>query len=179
MYYGTIPEEEATFEFTRNAVDEVTYTTGQALLTERAVKPGVIFIGKMALRNLTPSELKLILYTLASIDRLGAVQTHFGRVKPIILGLIGSHHEIGSGYEIVSQILTEGLKGEKEILSRAREIVEALGKKYSAKTVVQELLEEIVLKADIKTICEEAWKDAEAKKKALDEASGIAKKQST
>ncbi|RLE80832.1 MAG: type I-D CRISPR-associated protein Cas7/Csc2 [Thermoprotei archaeon] len=175
VYYGTIPEEEATFEFTRNAVDEITHTTGQALLTERAVKPGVIFIGKMALRNLTPSELKLVLYTLASLDRLGAVQTHFGRIKPIILGLIGAHYEIGSGYEIVSQILADGLKEEDKILAKARELIKEVGAKYGGTTVVQEALEDIVLKADIKTICDEAWKDAQKKKKELDEVSGVSK----
>ncbi len=171
VYYATVREEEATYTFTRNAVDEATYTTEQALLQDRAVKPGTVFLGKIALKNLTPAELKLVLYSIASLERIGAVVTHFGRVKTRIIGLIGSMYEVGSGYEAVKELLgiKEPVRGYAEIVKNwAKETPGAVG-------IIVEGLEDLVRKTiDLRETVEDAWSHARVKREVLEKAAGKA-----
>ncbi len=169
VYYATIREEEASYTFTRNAVDEARHITGQALLQDRAVKPGIYFLGKIALKNLTPAELGLVLYSIASLDRIGAVVTHFGRVKTYIVGLIGSDHEVGSGYEAVRQLL-----GSSEPLRSYAEYVRRLfGDTPGSIGIVQDGLADLIIKTiDLAKTVKDAWNDAKKKRERIEEIAG-------
>jgi len=161
VYYATIPEGESVIKITRNAVDEATYTTGQALFEELAVKPGVIFVGKLALKNLTPAEFKLVLYSLASIDRVGAVQTHFGRVSIRIPGIIASNYEVGSGYEAALRILSQGVREEKDISGMYTEYIKWLAENHTVGVaVVAESIRDIILRENFESIAKSVWSDA-------------------
>ena len=165
VYYAVVREEDATFTFTRNAVDEALHVTGQALLQDRAVKPGVLFVGKIALKNLTWNELLLVLYSLATIDRLGAVQTHFGRVAVEIAGLIAAPYEVGSGYEAALKILSSAPKTPEEALTIYKGYIREIGKAtpYAKYCISSGIAETVRREADLKNIAREAWSDAKAK----------------
>ncbi len=178
VYYATIREEESTFTFTRNAVDEALKITGQALLQDRAVKPGTIFIGKIALKNLTWNEFLLVMNALLSIDRLGAVQTHFGRVKITLTGLIASPYEVGSGYEVALKILATGKKDEASIKSIYKEYIRELGESTpdSTYTVVEDLGDIILRGSNLEEVVVNAWNDAKTKREEIEKLFGGEKK---
>ncbi len=165
VYYAVMREEDATFTFTRNAVDEALHVTGQALLQDRAVKPGVLFVGKIALKNLTWNELLLVLYSLATIDRLGAVQTHFGRVAVEIAGLIAAPYEVGSGYEAALKILSSAPKTPEEALTTYKGYIREIGKAtpYAKYCISSGIAETVRREAVLKDIVKKAWSDAKAK----------------
>ncbi len=178
VYYATSREEDSTYTFTRNAVDEALHVTGQALLQERAVKPGTLFVGKIALKNLTINELLLVLYSIVSIDRLGATQTHFGRVEIDIAGIIAGLFEAGSGYEAASKILASSPKDLGDVVKIYKEYIADLGGKtpYSIYTVSAGLKDMILREMDLKRIVMDAWNDANTKLKAIEKLVGGGKK---
>ena len=131
--------------------------------------PGTLFVGKIALKNLTPAETKLTLYSIASIDRLGARQTHFGRVKMRIAGIIGHKYELGSGYELALRALRTNARTLNQLYKVISSYLDELSKTYGASAIVQRGIEDIVMRVDLEAIIKEAWNDAVTRKRILDE----------
>ena len=105
--------KSAVAELTHNKVGEGVSYTGQSLYTERHVIPGVVFIGKIVLCDVTETEAEAIINTLAHVSRLGGRESIYGSVKTIILGVKGGYYESLSSYDVVKEIL-EKHKGKLE-----------------------------------------------------------------
>ncbi|RKY63641.1 MAG: type I-D CRISPR-associated protein Cas7/Csc2, partial [Candidatus Latescibacterota bacterium] len=91
-------------DYTANAVDEKTFTTGQALMTKIFVPAGEKFRGVITLRDPTPEMVSIIIDNLQRMARLGAETRDWGKVKTTILGFIYSDRE-----EISSMDLLESM----------------------------------------------------------------------
>ncbi len=103
--FATRQYKDAVVELTHNRVGDGVSYTGQSLFSEPHVLPGVVFIGKIALYDVTEKELKLVLSALADITRIGAGETKYGRVKTVILGVKGGSRETLSSYEVARHLL--------------------------------------------------------------------------
>ena len=122
IYLATTPESRSVVIRTFNAVDEVTHTTyiqaeGErtgALFRLSLIREGTLFVGKIALKDLSPAEFALALYSLAVTTRIGGVKSDFGKVKIIIPAIALCDHEVSSGYEVFGK--TKGLDNVSEVV---------------------------------------------------------------
>ncbi len=163
-YFGLCPSKLCVTRRTFNAVDDVTKTTymeGEntttgALFTLSLVEPGTVFVGKLAVRDVSPAELLLTLYSLAKVDRIGGRVTHFGRVKVHIPAITFDYMEKGAGYEVA-----KALVGDKKVdletainkvVEHARGVV-----KVEKRDLADELRN--LGEDELNTIVEQAWKD--------------------
>lgn len=103
--YGTVKYEKAVEDLTHTKVGDGVSYTGRALFEESHVVPGVVFIGKLAMYDVTKKEAKLILSTLSSITRMGGGETKYGALQVIILGLKAGSRETISSYDIARYVL--------------------------------------------------------------------------
>ena len=162
VYYGVIPSAASVTERTGNAVDEATYTTGQALFTTRPILPGTIFVGKIAMHDLTPSEFLLTLFSIATTPRIGARQTCNGKIRIDIPAMILSNHEKGSGYELCKQILQKYEKpGLEEVIQEVNDYVQRIGRNSVVITSrdLADRLRTLPL-SDLDEVIIGAWRDA-------------------
>ena len=102
--FAFLDQEKSVAEYTHNKVSDGVSWTGQSLYEEKHVVPGTVFIGKVALEDVTETELKAFLATLASIDRLGGRERVFGGVRIHLLGIKGGSHEIVSALELSKEL---------------------------------------------------------------------------
>ncbi|MEM0205232.1 MAG: type I-D CRISPR-associated protein Cas7/Csc2 [Nitrososphaerota archaeon] len=109
--FATTAYEKAVSEMTHNKVGDGVSYTGMALFEEQHVLPGVCFIGKVVLNDVTMMEAKLVLSSLTTITRMGAGETKFGSVQTILLGLKAGKYETISSYDVVRKVLDQS-KGE-------------------------------------------------------------------
>lgn len=109
--FATTIYEKAVSDMTHNKVGDGVSYTGMALFGEPHVLPGVCFIGKIVLNDVTMREAKLVLSSLTTITRMGAGETKFGSVQTFLLGLKAGRHETISSYDIVKKVLIQS-KGE-------------------------------------------------------------------
>ncbi|MEM4972051.1 MAG: type I-D CRISPR-associated protein Cas7/Csc2 [Sulfolobales archaeon] len=119
--FGTATYEAAVAELTHNKVGDGVSYTGMSLYQESHVLPGVVFIGKLAMYDVTELEAKLVLSSLSSISRMGGGETKYGSVQVIILGLNASDRETVSSYDItryVIQKIEEKLAPSEEEIKR-------------------------------------------------------------
>jgi len=126
LYPATAPSSMITGFRTHNAPDDVTKTTGQALITIRYVRAGSIFVGKLSYYDVSLNELILLLATLAKVPRIGAMWADYGRVRIHIPAILFADQEVGSGYEIAEKILDKELpKNNNKPLSleRVKEVI--------------------------------------------------------
>ncbi|MEM3426563.1 MAG: type I-D CRISPR-associated protein Cas7/Csc2 [Thermoproteota archaeon] len=115
--FATVPYEKGVVELTHNkASDGVSYT-GRSLYEESHIMPGVVFVGKLAMYDVTEREAKLVLHSLSTISRIGGSETKYGSVQVIIVGLRAGDRETISSYDIARHILekTGGALVEPEI----------------------------------------------------------------
>ncbi|MCW1292235.1 MAG: type I-D CRISPR-associated protein Cas7/Csc2 [Candidatus Rehaiarchaeum fermentans] len=108
--FGTTTYKDAVVELTHNKVGDGVSYTGMSLFQESHVVSGVVFIGKLAMYDVTELEAKLVLSSLSSISRMGGGETKYGSVQVIILGLNASDRETISSYDITRYVIqkTEG-----------------------------------------------------------------------
>ncbi|MFP3190141.1 MAG: type I-D CRISPR-associated protein Cas7/Csc2 [Thermoproteota archaeon] len=112
LYFSTLPENKSVVVRTFNAVDETTHTTyiptgGErtgALFRLSLIKAGTIFVGKVAIKDLSPAEFLLSLYSLVNTTRIGGVKSDFGKIKVIIPAITLCEHEVSSGYDIFTKV---------------------------------------------------------------------------
>jgi CRISPR type I-D-associated protein Csc2 len=97
----SLQEVKDVFTFTANAVDEIDYTTGQALMTTVAVPPETEFLGIVTIKDPTPEIIAIIVDNLKRIKRIGASNREWGRCEITILGYRLSDRENVSVYELV------------------------------------------------------------------------------
>ncbi|MEM1631806.1 MAG: type I-D CRISPR-associated protein Cas7/Csc2 [Thermofilum sp.] len=103
--YAVTAYEKAVVDLTHTKVGDGLSYTGRALFEEPHVLPGVVFIGKLVLYDLTEREAKLVLAALSSISRLGAGETKYGSVQTLLLGIKGGSYESISAYDIARHII--------------------------------------------------------------------------
>jgi len=134
VYLSTLPEKRSVVIRTFNAVDEVTHTTfiqtegarTGALFRLSLIRVGTPFVGKIAMKDLSPAEFVLSLYTLVNTTRLGGIKSDFGKVRIIIPAIALCDHEVSSGYEIFEKV--KGIDNVSEIVRKINEHVKAFEK---------------------------------------------------
>jgi len=134
VYLSTLPEERSVVIRTFNAVDEVTHTTFMqtegartgALFRLSLIRVGTPFVGKIAMKDLSPAEFVLSLYALVNTTRLGGIKSDFGKVRIIIPAIALCDHEVSSGYEIFEKV--KGIDNVSEIVRKINEHVKAFEK---------------------------------------------------
>jgi len=94
-------------EVTHNKVSDGVSYTGQSLYADMHVVPGVVFVGKLAMYDLTEEEEKAILDSLSSISRMGGGETKYGSVKIVILGCKDGDRETLSSYDVMREMMKE------------------------------------------------------------------------
>jgi|GEM_PF-610757 len=167
LYPATAPSSMITGFRTHNALDDITKTTGQALITIRYVRAGSIFVGKLAYYDISLNELVFLLATLAKIPRIGAMWSDYGRVRIHIPAILFADQEAGSGYEIAKRILTEelpkndnkplSLEKVKEVVANYAEELKELGYLYADRELGDRLF--MLDRAKMKDIVLNAWVD--------------------
>ena len=161
-YFGLCPSKLCVVRRTFNAVDDVTKTTimegGEtgALFTLSLVEPGTVFVGKLALRDMSAAELLLTLHSLAKVDRIGGRVTHFGKVKVHIPAVTFDEFEIGSGYEVAKALVGDRKVDLEEAINKVTEV--AKGRVVVRKRDLADELRGLGTE-ELDAITEEAWKD--------------------
>ena len=173
-YFGLCPSKLCVVRRTFNAVDDVTKTTymGEekvetgALFSLSLVEPGTVFVGKIALRDMSPAELLLTLHSIAKVDRIGGRVTHFGRVKVHIPVITFDYAEKGSGYEVAKALVGDRKVSLEEVINKVVE--SASGKAKVTKRDLADKLRELG-DDELNKIVEDAWKDSLRFKASIEE----------
>jgi CRISPR-associated protein Csc2 len=165
VHLSTLPEKRSVVIRTFNAVDEVTHTTfiqtegarTGALFRLSLIRVGTPFVGKIAMKDLSPAEFVLSLYTLVNTTRLGGIKSDFGKVRIIIPAIALCDHEVSSGYEIFEKV--KGIDNVSEIVRKINDHVKAF-EKEGCKVFTSEdfstKIKEVVSK-NVHDIIKEAW----------------------
>jgi len=182
LYVASVPSEKVISTTTFIAVDDIGKTTyrPEAPETQRTgalyqftlIEPGTLFVGKIAVKDVTCAELLLVLTALARTTRVGGRVTHFGEIKVHIPAILFSKFEIGSGYEIANSIVGKH-GGEKVSLETVlNELGQYVTKFENLGTLVQDrgLADKLraLTEQETDAIILEAWKDTLVYKKSLD-----------
>ena len=133
LYPATAPSSMITGFRTHNAPDDITKTTGQALITIRYIRAGSVFVGKLSYYDISLNELVFLLATLVRIPRIGAMWSDYGRIRIHVPAVLFADQEAGSGYEIAERILSEELpKNDNKPLSleRVKEVVVSYAEEF-------------------------------------------------
>jgi CRISPR-associated protein Csc2 len=165
VYLSTLPEERSVVIRTFNAVDEVTHTTfiqtegarTGALFRLSLIRVGTPFVGKIAMKDLSPAEFALSLYALVNTTRLGGIKSDFGKVRIIIPAIALCDHEVSSGYEIFEKV--KGIANVSEIVRKINDHVKAFeneGCKVFTSEDFSAKIKEVVSKNN-HDIIKEAW----------------------
>lgn len=96
--------------YTANAIDEETLTTGQALMTILKVPAETEFIGVVTLRDPTLELTSILVDNLNRLTRLGASTREWGKVKVEIIGYVLSDRETLSSYDLASNEKVKEIK---------------------------------------------------------------------
>ena len=134
VYLSTLPEQRSVVVRTFNAVDEPTHTTfiqsegarTGALFRLSLIRVGTPFVGKVAMKDLSPAEFALALYSLINTTRIGGIKSDFGKVRVIIPAIALCDHEVSSGYEMFQKV--KGIDNVGEIVRKINEHVKAYEK---------------------------------------------------
>jgi CRISPR type I-D-associated protein Csc2 len=92
---------------TENAIDEVTLTTGQALMTVNRVPAETEFIGVITVRDCTKEMASIIVDNVNRLSRLGARSVEWGKIKTGIEGYVLSDRETLSSYHLIKDGIGE------------------------------------------------------------------------
>ncbi|UXD21659.1 CRISPR-associated protein [Ignicoccus pacificus DSM 13166] len=162
-YFGLCPSKLCVTRRTFNAVDDVTKTTYMeggttgALFQLSLVEPGTLFVGKVALRDMSPAELLLVLHSIAKVDRIGGRVTHFGKVKVHVPAITFDYFEKGSGYEVAKALVGDKKVDLEEAINKVVEMA-----KGEVKITKRDLADELrnIEEGDLMETVKEAWRDA-------------------
>ncbi|MEM4912493.1 MAG: type I-D CRISPR-associated protein Cas7/Csc2, partial [Metallosphaera sp.] len=176
IYLATIPEKRSVELRTFNAVDEVTHTTfiqaegGRtgALFRLSLIKVGTPFVGKIAMKDLSPAEFVLALYSLVSTTRIGGIKSDFGKIKIIIPAIALCDHEVSSGYEVFQKV--KEIDNPAEIVRKINEHVKSFEKEcivFTSENFSSKVID--IVSRSKHDIIEEAWKNGLNFKKSIEE----------
>lgn len=160
--FGTIKYEKSVANFTHNKVGDGVSYTGRSLFEESHILPGVVFVGKLAMYDLTMNEAKLVLSSLSSITRLGGGETKYGSVQVVIIGIKAGLRETISSYDITRYVLEKYYEYEENVAPEnvIKTIAEYISNKgfeiiINPNSRLDEMNIEIDLSNDIKSIWEQ------------------------
>ncbi|BCS94300.1 type I-D CRISPR-associated protein Cas7/Csc2 [Metallosphaera javensis (ex Sakai et al. 2022)] len=169
LHIATEPEQKSVVVRTFNAVDEVTKTTfiqgeGErtgALFRLSLVREGTIFVGKVVMKDVSPAEFLLSLYSLASTSRVGAVTSDFGKISVHIPAIIFSSYEVSSGYDLHRRAGIEGLNNLDEINRKINSYLDGFKKNHvliTSDDIAKKVLDELTVNGTIShDVVKEAW----------------------
>ncbi|ARM77212.1 type I-D CRISPR-associated protein Cas7/Csc2 [Acidianus manzaensis] len=167
LHIATEPEQKSVVVRTFNVVDEVTKTTfvqGErtgGLFRLSLVREGTIFVGKVVMKDVSPAEFLLSLYSLASTSRIGAVTSDFGKISVHIPAIIFSSFEVSSGYDLHRRAEIEGLNNLDEINKRINSYLDRFKKNHvlvTSEDIAEEVLDELTVNGTIShDVVKEAW----------------------
>jgi len=100
-------EVEEISDYTANAVDEKTLTTGQALMTIISVPEGTSFLNVVTLRDPTKPLMAILLDGIHRLSRLGASTREWGRIITELLGYYVGDREILTTQDLVANGIPE------------------------------------------------------------------------
>lgn len=164
-FYAPVTLAEAIAKITRNKVDDVTFTTGQALFELNTIRPGTLFLGVIVLRDVTPDEALFTLKAIAEMERIGAAKTVFGGIKTYIPAVVFSHGRVLTGYELAGEALASNIKGRDAMKSFVLEKVRAAAGKYPVvEADIAETMRRLTIE-ELKDVILEAWRDAAARRR--------------
>jgi len=128
--FSCVEYRQAVMEMTHNKVAEGVSYTGQSLYSEVHVAPGVVFIGKSTLYDVTQNEFAIIVDSLSRITRMGGRETKDGSVEVKILGVKFSDRETVSSYDLAREVLKAShgkMTDPEEVISKVREYLKNKG----------------------------------------------------
>ncbi len=171
VFYGLCASSRCVVQRTFNAVNDATKTTfyeeGEtgALYTLSLIEPGTVFVGKIVVRDPSLAELLAVLLAVSNVERIGARQTHFGRVKTHIPAIVFSRFERGTGYEAAARMLREksgGPLGLEEALQGLSSYAEAVATSDDLLLESRGLADELrrLPLRDIDAVLAAAWLDS-------------------
>jgi CRISPR type I-D-associated protein Csc2 len=99
-------------DYTANAVDEKTLTTGQALMTLISVPEGTSFLNVVTLRDPTLALTSILLDGLNRLTRLGASTREWGRIVTELLGYHIGDREVLTTQDLVANGLPKEFKAD-------------------------------------------------------------------
>ncbi len=176
VYLSTLPEQRSVVIRTFNAVDEPTHTTfiqsegarTGALFRLSLIRVGTPFVGKVAMKDLSPAEFALALYSLINTTRIGGIKSDFGKVRIVIPAIALCDHEVSSGYEMFQKV--KGIDNVGEIVRRINEHVKAYEKEclVSTSNDFAPIVTEVVGKSK-HDIIKEAWGNGLNFKRSIEE----------
>ena len=176
VYLSTLPEQRSVVVRTFNAVDEPTHTTfiqsegarTGALFRLSLIRVGTPFVGKVAMKDLSPAEFALALYSLVHTTRIGGIKSDFGKVRVIIPAIALCDHEVSSGYEMFQKV--KGIDNVGEIVRKINEHVKAYEKECLVFTSndFSPIITEVVGK-NKHDIVKEAWSSGLNFKRSIEE----------
>lgn len=176
VYLSTLSEKKSVVVRTFNAVDEVTHTTfieaegarTGALFRLSLIKVGTLFVGKIAMKDLSPAEFALALYSLVNTTRIGGIKSDFGKIKIIIPAIVLCDHEVSSGYEIFEKV--KDSENETEIIRKINDHVKTFSDECQVFTSddFAKTINEVVSK-NKHEIIREAWINGLNFKKSIEE----------
>ena len=175
-FYSTSRLIDAMVKITRNKVDDISFTTGQALFEANAVKPGTLFVGVITLRDVTEAELLFTLKALSEMERLGAVKTIFGAVRTHIPVVAFSYGRLATGYELAGEIIALGLSSKDEILKHVAEKIAGIAGQDRAYVADVSGIMRAKSIDDLKSVILEAWSDAAVRRKMVLAEAGLSNK---
>ncbi len=173
---STLPEQRSVVVRTFNAVDEPTHTTfiqsegarTGALFRLSLIRVGTPFVGKVAMKDLSPAEFALALYSLINTTRIGGIKSDFGKVRIIVPAIALCDHEVSSGYEMFQKV--KGIDNVGEIVRKINEHVKAYEKECQVFTSndFSPIVTEVVGK-NKHDIVKEAWSNGLNFKRSIEE----------
>jgi len=126
-------------DYTANAVDERTLTTGQALMTVISVPEGTDFLNVVTLRDPTKPLTAILLDGIHRLTRLGASTREWGRITTELLGYHVGDREVLTSQDLVSKGVPTGFSADfaglelpvaeeayKQVNKQMQEMVKAL-----------------------------------------------------
>ena len=179
VFYGLCSSSRCVVQRTFNAVNDATKTTfygeGEtgALYSLSLIEPGTVFVGKIAVRDPSLAELLAVLLAVANVERIGARQTHFGRVRTHIPAIVFSRFERGTGYEAAAQLLRESNGGPvplEEALQGLTGYAEKVATEDDVVVKSRDLADRLrrLRLSDIDTVLAAAWLDSLVFKRSIE-----------
>ncbi len=170
LYLATLPTSKCVTTRTFNAVDDVKKTTERALYKLRVVEPGTLFVGKIAVRDVSLAELLLVLLSISKIDRTGGRVTHFGRVRTHIPAIVVSDSERGSGYDLARKIFGKYKEGTGDLENTRNTVAEYVSTVGGIPILIRDIASNLrsLSDSEVNAIIEQAWNDVIVYRESLD-----------
>ncbi|WP_338602947.1 type I-D CRISPR-associated protein Cas7/Csc2 [Sulfolobus tengchongensis] len=132
LLIATLPDTKTIVLRTHNAVDDVSKTTkiGRdeegtstgALYVYSLVRENTLFVGKIAMKDISINDFLLKMATLSIVTKIGGRTTHYGNIKIHIPAVVFSTFEVSSSYDIFTRV--KGKESVEEVMPEIKKYLE-------------------------------------------------------